>query len=86
MITNSLSDLSRRIQNRTVKVCVVGLGYVGLPLAVAFANVGCRTIGVDTDKSRIEAVAEGRPYGLTQEWPHMCVVEYKWLCANYKNR
>lgn len=62
MIPNSLSDLPRRIQNRTVRLCVVGLGYVGLPLAVAFANAGCRTVGVDTDRSRIEAAAQGRPY------------------------
>ena len=41
---------------------VIGLGYVGLPLAVAFAREGCTVIGVDTDSRKIEAIEAGRPY------------------------
>jgi UDP-N-acetyl-D-glucosamine dehydrogenase len=37
-----------------MKVGIVGLGYVGLPLAVAFAEAGCDVVGVDTDARRIE--------------------------------
>jgi UDP-N-acetyl-D-glucosamine dehydrogenase len=37
-----------------MKVGIVGLGYVGLPLAVAFAEAGCEVVGVDTDPRRIE--------------------------------
>jgi len=37
-----------------MKVGIVGLGYVGLPLAVAFAEAGCEVVGVDTDARRIE--------------------------------
>ena len=36
-----------------MKVGIVGLGYVGLPLAVAFAEAGCEVVGVDTDPRRI---------------------------------
>ncbi|HEX3518483.1 MAG TPA: nucleotide sugar dehydrogenase [Solirubrobacteraceae bacterium] len=43
-------------------VGVIGLGYVGLPLAVAFAQEGCEVIAVDVDSRKIEAVAEGRSY------------------------
>src|SRR3954451_16949406 len=37
-----------------MKVGIVGLGYVGLPLAVAFAEAGCEVVGVDTDGRRVE--------------------------------
>ena len=37
-----------------MKVGIVGLGYVGLPLAVAFAEAGCDVVGVDTDPRRVE--------------------------------
>src|ERR687887_2007823 len=37
-----------------MKVGIIGLGYVGLPLAVAFAEAGCDVVGVDTDARRIE--------------------------------
>jgi UDP-N-acetyl-D-glucosamine dehydrogenase len=45
-----------------VKVGVVGLGYVGLPLAVAFAEVGCDVVGVDTDARKTTALGQGRSY------------------------
>jgi UDP-N-acetyl-D-mannosaminuronic acid dehydrogenase len=44
----------------TAEVAVVGLGRVGLPLALSFAERGLRTIGVDNDAARLGAVAEGR--------------------------
>ena len=43
-------------------VGIIGLGYVGLPLAVAFASEGCEVIAVDTDGRKLEAIAEGRSY------------------------
>jgi UDP-N-acetyl-D-glucosamine dehydrogenase len=41
---------------------VIGLGYVGLPLAVAFAREGCDVIGVDVDARKVEAIAAGQSY------------------------
>ncbi len=43
-------------------VGVIGLGYVGLPLAVAFAQEGCEVIGVDIDPRKVEAIQAGRSY------------------------
>ncbi|MGO9762307.1 MAG: nucleotide sugar dehydrogenase [Solirubrobacteraceae bacterium] len=43
-------------------VGVIGLGYVGLPLAVAFAQQGCDVIAVDVDSRKIEAIAAGDSY------------------------
>jgi UDP-N-acetyl-D-glucosamine dehydrogenase len=45
-----------------MKIGIVGLGYVGLPLGVAFAEAGCEVIGLDTDARKIAAVQEGRSY------------------------
>jgi UDP-N-acetyl-D-glucosamine dehydrogenase len=45
-----------------MKVGVVGLGYVGLPLAIAFAEAGCDVVGVDTDARKTTALAQGRSY------------------------
>ncbi len=43
-------------------VGVIGLGYVGLPLAVAFAQEGCEVIAVDVDSRKVEAIAAGDSY------------------------
>jgi UDP-N-acetyl-D-glucosamine dehydrogenase len=43
-------------------VGIIGLGYVGLPLAVAFAQEGCEVIGVDVDSRKVEAIAAGDSY------------------------
>ena len=41
---------------------IVGLGYVGLPLAVAFAEEGVEVVGVDLDGRKVEALRSGRSY------------------------
>lgn len=51
-----------QIAGRNVAVGIVGLGYVGLPLAVAFAAEGISVIGVDTDESKINALLAGNSY------------------------
>jgi UDP-N-acetyl-D-glucosamine dehydrogenase len=45
-----------------MKIGIVGLGYVGLPLAVAFSEAGHEVVGLDTDARKVEAIAEGRSY------------------------
>jgi UDP-N-acetyl-D-glucosamine dehydrogenase len=45
-----------------MKIGIVGLGYVGLPLAVAFAEEGHEVVGLDADPRKIEALNEGRSY------------------------
>src|SRR5215510_10369637 len=44
------------------KVGIVGLGYVGLPLAVAFAEAGHEVVGLDLDPAKVESLAAGRSY------------------------
>jgi len=45
-----------------MRVGVVGLGYVGLPLAVAFAEEGLEVVGLDADPRKVDALAEGESY------------------------
>jgi len=54
--------LLRKIENREVKVGVVGLGYVGLPLAVEKAKAGFKTIGFDVQKAKVDLVNSGTNY------------------------
>jgi UDP-N-acetyl-D-glucosamine dehydrogenase len=53
------SRLAERLRSRSATVGVVGLGYVGLPLAVAFARAGFRVVGVDADPARTAQLAGG---------------------------
>ena len=45
-----------------MQIGIIGLGYVGLPLAVAFAEAGCDVVGLDVDASKVEALNDGRSY------------------------
>ena len=62
MDTALASQLRERIANRTARVGVIGLGYVGLPLLVEFARSGYDAVGFDLDDRKIAAIAEGRSY------------------------
>ncbi len=55
-------SLADKVMRRTAQVAVIGLGYVGLPLAVASAKAGFRTVGVEVNRSRAEAVNAARSY------------------------
>ena len=52
----------KKIRDKSMRVGVVGLGYVGLPLAVEKAKAGFRTIGFDVQKEKIEMVNQGHNY------------------------
>ena len=59
----SLSDaLQKKIRDRTARVGVVGLGYVGLPLAVEFAKAGFRVTGIDVKREKVARVNAGDSY------------------------
>ena len=55
-------ELSARIAAREVRVGVLGLGYVGLPLAEALHEGGLTVLGLDSDLERVRALVEGRAY------------------------
>ena len=51
--------IQSKINSRKAKVCIVGLGYVGVPLAVASAKAGFDVIGVDVDESKVASINKG---------------------------
>jgi UDP-N-acetyl-D-glucosamine dehydrogenase len=55
-------ELLSRLNERRAVVGVIGLGYVGLPLAVEFARGGLKVIGFDLDQSRVDSINDGRSY------------------------
>ena len=54
--------LLKKLKDKNAKVAILGLGYVGLPLAVVFAEAGFNVTGVDPDKRKIDAIAKGESY------------------------
>jgi len=52
----------QKIENREAVVAVIGLGYVGLPLAITFAETGFRVVGLDLDQRKVEAINRGESY------------------------
>jgi UDP-N-acetyl-D-glucosamine dehydrogenase len=60
--SSSLTTTLERIRARTARVGVIGLGYVGLPLAVEFARAGFDVTGFDVDSSKADQINGGRSY------------------------
>ena len=56
------ASLQKKIESRRARTGVVGLGYVGLPLAVEFAKAGFHTTGIDLDERKTSAIMAGRSY------------------------
>ena len=56
------SSLEEKIRSRTAVVGVVGLGYVGLPLAAGFARAGFPVVGFDIDSAKVSSLAANRSY------------------------
>lgn len=58
----AVSRLQARLRDRSARVGIIGLGYVGLPLACLFAEKGFATTGFDIDESKVTALNAGRSY------------------------
>lgn len=55
----TLRELTDRIEEKTAVLGVIGLGYVGLPVAAIFAEAGYQVIGVDVKADRVETINAG---------------------------
>lgn len=55
-------QLKDTIADGSARVCVIGLGYVGLPLAVGFARCGYQVVGLDVDARKVSSLKEGQSY------------------------
>jgi UDP-N-acetyl-D-glucosamine dehydrogenase len=54
--------LRQKIEKREARIGVVGMGYVGLPLAVEFARAGFPVVGIDVDRQRVARLRAGRSH------------------------
>ena len=61
-VSSSTEKLSNKIEKRTANLAVIGLGYVGLPLAVELAQAGFHVYGIDVDERRVRQLQGGRSY------------------------
>jgi len=57
-----MKQLKEKLETKTAHLGVIGLGYVGLPLAVEYAKAGFRVTGVDVDERKAEMIARGESY------------------------
>ena len=57
-----MERLLKKITDRTAHVAVIGLGYVGLPLAMGFAKAGYHVTGIDVDAGRVGRLKKGDSY------------------------
>ncbi len=57
-----LNEIIQKFKSKQATIGIVGLGYVGLPLALRFADVGYRVIGLDTDDGKVASLKAGQSY------------------------
>jgi len=62
MTTSIEETLLARLQDHTAEVAILGLGYVGLPLAVVFAEAGFHVVGIDPDGRKVDTICRGESH------------------------
>jgi UDP-N-acetyl-D-glucosamine dehydrogenase len=59
---NEMTELLQKIQSKKIQVGIIGMGYVGLPLAIEVANSGIRVVGIDVAEPKVKLIHEGKSY------------------------
>ena len=59
---DSISILLDKIKQKNATVGIIGLGYVGLPLAIRFSDVGFKVVGFDIDESKVSLLSDQKSY------------------------
>jgi UDP-N-acetyl-D-glucosamine dehydrogenase len=57
-----MTELLQKIQSKKIQVGIIGMGYVGLPLAIEVANSGIRVVGIDVAEHKVKLIHEGKSY------------------------
>ena len=62
----TISHLNKKLVNNSrkgpLKISIIGMGYVGLPMAIRFSEIGDHVIGFDLDQSKITALKKSNSY------------------------
>ncbi len=74
-----MQDIINKIKEKKAKVGIIGLGYVGLPLAMEFCSAGFQVIGFDTDEKKVEMLKKGHSY-----IKHISEEKLKEVLTNFK--
>jgi len=61
-VENTLRNLEQKLRNKTAVIGIIGLGYIGLPLALAFSEAGFRVLGFDIKQKKVDLVNQGQSY------------------------
>ena len=61
-MTSYYHQLTNKLDEKTAVVGIIGLGYVGLPLALCYAQAGYSVVGLDIDEAKISSLKEGKSY------------------------
>ena len=59
---SQLESLKQKLSTKSATIGVIGLGYVGLPLSLRFAEAGYSVLGLDIDPTKPEKIAAGKSY------------------------
>ena len=57
---NDSEEVAKSLTSKTLRVCVIGIGRIGLPTALSFAKSGLETIGVDINETLVENINSGK--------------------------
>ena len=55
-------NLLERLNNKTALIAVIGMGYVGLPLALSYAEANYKVLGIDIDKNKVKKINDSESY------------------------
>jgi UDP-N-acetyl-D-glucosamine dehydrogenase len=69
---NTKTEILAKVANRQAKLAVIGLGYVGLPLSVSFAQAGIKVTGIDIDERKVGMLNDGQSY--VEDVPHSALL------------
>lgn len=72
-----INRLIERLDNRTAVIIIIGLGYVGLPLAIRYSKAGYKVIGIDIDVEKVSLLNKGKTY-----IDHVPEAEIQTMCAS----
>ena len=62
MSATTMHSLLDQLENKSARVAILGLGYVGLPLAVVFSEAGFDVIGIDPDERKVNTILGGESH------------------------